>query len=68
MRKKLSKYLNIYVISGLIAFFSVFYIISYMFLFNDIQSGSSREMKKKYCEKYPQKCKLVTKQNAEDKQ
>ncbi len=56
MRKTISKYLNIYVVTGLIGISSILYLISFVFILNDVTGGSSRDMKKKYCEKNPQEC------------
>jgi hypothetical protein len=67
MRKKISKYLNIYVVVGWIGFFSFAYMLSFAFVQNDISSGSSRDIRKKYCEKNPQECNVSVKRNSVQK-
>lgn len=67
MRKTISKYLNIYVVTGLIGIFSILYLISFVFILNDVTGGSSREMKKKYCEKNPQECNVSITRDATQK-
>ena len=56
MKVKLSQYVNIYVVTGLIGIFSILYILSFAFVISDVSSGSSRDMKKVYCEQNPEKC------------
>jgi len=56
MRKIVKKYFNIYVVTALIGGFSVLYLFSFAFVLSDVSSGSSREMKKKYCKKNPDDC------------
>ena len=58
MKAKLSQYVNIYVVTGLIGIFSLLYIFSFAFVLSDVSSGSSRDMKKEYCEQNPEKCKI----------
>jgi len=67
MKKSIKEYLNIYVVLGLIGVASVLYIFSFAFLFNDIAGSSSREIKKKYCEKNPQECNISIKRNKSEK-
>ena len=67
MRKTLRKYFNIYVVTGLIGVFSVLYILSFAFVLNDVSGGSSREMKKKYCEKNPDECNVSIKRDTLEK-
>jgi len=45
MKDKIKKYLNIYVVVGLIGFFSFLYMLSFMFVLNDVANGSSAQMK-----------------------
>jgi len=56
VKAKLSQYINIYVVTGLIGIFSILYIFSFAFVLSDVSSGSSRDMKKVYCQENPQKC------------
>jgi len=58
MRKRINKYFNIYVITALIGGFSVLYLFSFSFVLNDVSGSSSREIKKKYCEKNPDDCNI----------
>lgn len=46
MKDRIKKVFNIYVVSGLIALFVIFYLISFVMLQIDISSGSSLKMKK----------------------
>ena len=56
MKKLIKKYFNIYVVTALIGGFSVLYLVSFAFVLSDVSSGSSREMKKKFCKKNPDEC------------
>jgi len=56
MKKRLSKYFNIYVIIALIGGFSFLYLISFAFVLNDVATGSSLQMKKAKIEKQRQIC------------
>jgi hypothetical protein len=67
MEKGIKKYFNIYMVLGLIAVSSVLYIFSFAFVLNDVAGGSSREMKKKYCEKNPQECNVSIKRDVAQK-
>jgi len=67
MRKTFAKYFNIYVVSWLIGVCSILYILSFAFVFNDVAGGSSRDMKKKYCEKNPQECNVSIKRSTVEK-
>ena len=51
MKKKIKQFMNIYVISSLIAAFSVLYLISFAFIDSNISKGSSVEIKKAMIEK-----------------
>jgi len=66
MRKKISKYFNIYVVTALIGGFSILYIFSYAFVFNDVTTGSSRDIKKAYCKKNPDECNVSLKRSQKD--
>lgn len=68
MRKKISKYFNIYVVTAFIGGFSLLYIFSYAFVFNDVTTGSSRDIKKAYCEKNPDECKVSLKGSSQGRQ
>ena len=46
MKEQIKKYLNIYVVLGFIVIFSLFYMISFAFIINDISKGSSLQMKR----------------------
>jgi hypothetical protein len=59
MKKSIEKYLNFYVVIGFIGFFSILYLFSFTFVLSDVSSGSSREMKKVYCEENPKECNLT---------
>lgn len=61
MKLEIKKYLNIYVITGLIGLFSILYLLSFAFVLSDVSSGSSREMKKVYCEENPRECNVTIK-------
>lgn len=61
MRKTINKYLNIYVVTAFIGIFSILYLLSFAFVLSDVSSGSSREMKKVYCEKNPLECNVSMK-------
>lgn len=67
MKATLKKYLNIYVVGGFITFFSILYVFSFAFVLSDVSGGSSREIKKKYCEKNPQECKVTIKRSTVEK-
>jgi len=67
METGIKKYLNIYMVLGLIAIASVLYIFSFAFILNDVSGGSSREIKKKYCEKNPHECNVSIKRNTTEK-
>ena len=51
------KYGNIVIVTIGVSFFSLMYLISSAFLYMDISSGSSRDMKKKFCKENPEQCK-----------
>lgn len=63
MRKTFSKYVNIYVVTAFIGGFSILYLFSFAFVMSDVSGGSSREMKKKYCEKNPDECNVTLKRS-----
>ncbi|MBN2815861.1 MAG: hypothetical protein JXQ67_04210 [Campylobacterales bacterium] len=63
MKREISKYLNIYVVTGFIGIFSLLYIFSFAFVLSDVSSGSSREMKKAYCEENPDECNVSIKKS-----
>lgn len=46
MRAKVKKYLNIYVVAGLIGGFVFLYLLSFIFVLNDVSNGSSAQMKR----------------------
>jgi len=46
MKDKIKKYLNIYVVVGFIGFFSFLYMLSFVFILNDVANGSSAQMKR----------------------
>ena len=46
MRKRIKKYLNIYVVVGFIALFSFLYMASFAFVLHDVANGSSLQMKR----------------------
>jgi hypothetical protein len=46
MPKRIKKYLNIYVVTGLIGFFSFLYMLSFIFVLHDVANGSSLQMEK----------------------
>jgi hypothetical protein len=66
MRRTISKYVNIYVVTAFIGGFSILYLFSFAFVINDVSGGSSREMKKKYCEKNPDECNVTLKRSKVD--
>jgi len=43
-------------------------IFSYTFVFNDVTTGSSRDIKKAYCEANPEKCKVSLKGSSQGRQ
>lgn len=51
MPKRLKKYINIYVVVGLIGGFSILYMLSLVFIMNDVANGSSLQMKRDYLKK-----------------
>lgn len=51
MRTKIKRFVNIYVVTGLIGGFSILYILSFAFIGNNIANGSSLQMKRDYLEK-----------------
>lgn len=57
------KYVNILFVTYGVAFFSLIYIFSYVFILNDVNNGSSRAMKQKFCLENPDKCKVAPKKN-----
>ncbi|QSZ41887.1 hypothetical protein GJV85_07135 [Sulfurimonas aquatica] len=57
------RYVNIMIVTYGVAFFSLMYIFSYAFIFNDVSNGSSRAMKKKFCQENPDKCRVKPKRN-----
>jgi len=54
MKDKIKKYLNLYVVVGFIAFFSFLYIISFVFVLNDVANGSSTKMQERLLKKQEQ--------------
>ena len=56
MKRKFSKYINIYVVIAFIGIFSFGYLFSFIFVINDVSSGSSLKMKKEFCSQNPEKC------------
>jgi hypothetical protein len=46
MKDTIKKVLNIYVVSGLIAFFVILYLVSFFMVTSKISSGSSLQMQK----------------------
>ena len=46
MKEKIKQYLNIYFVIGFIGLFSLLYMLSFAFVLNDIQNGSSSQIKK----------------------
>lgn len=50
MKDTIKKMLNIYVVSGIIIFFVILYLISFVILTSEISSGSSLQMKKEKME------------------
>ncbi|MDD2905657.1 MAG: hypothetical protein WBK95_03580 [Sulfurimonas sp.] len=68
MRKKLSRYFNIYVVIWFIGVFSILYLLSFAFILNDVAGGSSREMKKIYCTENPEECNVsIKKERTQEK-
>lgn len=57
------KYVNILFVTYGVAFFSLIYIFSYVFILNDVNNGSSRAMKQKFCQENPDKCRVAPKKN-----
>lgn len=57
MRNKVSKYFNIYFVIGFIGVFSFLYMLSFVFVINDINSGSSVEINKAYIHHKKELCK-----------
>lgn len=55
MKEKLKQYLNIYFVIGFIGFFSLLYMLSFVFILSDIQNGSSAKMKQKEMQKLKEK-------------
>ncbi len=51
MLAQIKKYLNIYVVVGFIAAFSLLYMLSFVFVLNDVANGSSADMKREYLKK-----------------
>jgi len=66
MRKTISKYLNIYVVTAFIGGFSILYLFSFAFVLNDVATGSSRDMKKAYCKENPNECNVSLKRSQKD--
>lgn len=50
MKNTIKKVLNIYVVSGIIAFFVILYLISFVILTSKISGGSSLQMQKEKME------------------
>lgn len=51
MLKQIKKYLNIYIVVGFIGVFSLLYMLSFVFVINDVANGSSADMKREYLKK-----------------
>jgi len=51
MKDKIKQYFNIYFVIAFIGIFSLLYMLSFMFVINDINSGSSAEIKKEKMQK-----------------
>lgn len=51
MKAKMKKYLNIYVVAGFIGGFVFLYMLSFIFVINDVANGSSAQMKRAAMEK-----------------
>ena len=51
MQEKHKQYRNIYFVISFIGFFSLFYMLSFVFVVNDIQNGSSSKIKKEKMQK-----------------
>jgi hypothetical protein len=62
MRTKIKKFMNIYVVTGLIGGFSLLYILSFAFIGTNISNGSSAQMKRDYLKK-----EAIKKQKMEEK-
>jgi len=56
MKKKINKYFNIYVVTSLIAGFSLLYMFSFAFVLNDVANGSSLQMKRDMMKKQNIQC------------
>ena len=52
MLQQIKKYMNIYVVVGFIGVFSLLYMLSFVFIINDVANGSSVEMKREYLKKH----------------
>jgi len=50
--KRIKKYLNIYVVVGFIGVFSLLYMLSFVFVLNDVANGSSADMKREYLKEH----------------
>lgn len=50
MKNTIKKLLNIYVVSGIITFFVILYLVSFVMLTSEINSGSSLQMHKEKME------------------
>ena len=51
MKDKIKQYFNIYFVIAFIGIFSLLYMLSFMFVINDIQNGSSAQIKKEKMQK-----------------
>lgn len=51
MKDKIKQYFNIYFVIAFIGIFSLLYMLSFMFVINDINSGSSAQIKKEKMQK-----------------
>lgn len=56
MKNKINKYFNIYVVTSLIAGFSLIYMLSFAFVINDVSKGSSLQMKRDMMKKENIQC------------
>lgn len=56
MKKKVSQYFNIYFVTTCIGCASLFYMLSFVCVCDDIGNSSSRAMKQKYCKENPGVC------------
>jgi hypothetical protein len=57
MKNTIRKYFNIYFVIGFIGVFSFLYMLSFIFVINDINNGSSVEINKAYIQHKKELCK-----------